>query len=305
MGYDTPQALRAALTSLARRHAREYGLAPGELVDRFYYQRLLARVFHHAPDDWLLKGGQALLVRYPTARHSRDIDLFHPDTTDIDHAARLLVDAAGIDLGDHLRCTLRKRATPVEGGVNARLTFDITAGVRSAGTINVDVVVGLSPHGAPVHQQLQPTIPLEWPHDWPTVKLYPILDHAADKICALYERHGSHQLASTRYRDLVDLILIALHESIDGQQLQTALRSEEIRRRRLGTNLELPRNFHLPRGPQWAQGYRAAAADVAKLGDYRTIEAAAAIANRFLDPILSAQDPGVWAPSTQAWQHRR
>jgi len=41
MKYATPQALRAALTSVARRHAREHGLAPGDLVDRFYFQRLL------------------------------------------------------------------------------------------------------------------------------------------------------------------------------------------------------------------------------------------------------------------------
>lgn len=75
MRYATPQALRAALTSVARRHAREHDLAPGDLVDRFYFQRLLARVFHRDPDGWLLKGGQALLVRYPAARHSRDIDL--------------------------------------------------------------------------------------------------------------------------------------------------------------------------------------------------------------------------------------
>lgn len=194
MSYATPQALRAALTSVARRHAREQGLAPGELVDRFYFQRLLARVFHQDPNGWLLKGGQALLVRYPAARHSRDIDLYRPDADGIDEAVRALVEAADIDLGDHLRYTLRKRTAIVEEGINARLTFAISAGTKSAGAINVDVVVGLSPQGQPVRRKLEPAVPLDWPDDWPTVALYPLVDHLADKICALYERHGAQRI---------------------------------------------------------------------------------------------------------------
>ena len=304
MSYATPQALRAALTSRARRRAHEHGLKAGQLVEQFYYQRLLARVFHHAPDDWLLKGGQALLVRYPAARHSRDIDLFRPETADIDEAVSLLVEAAGIDLGDHLRYSLRKRTAVVAGGINARLTFAVSTGVKSAGTINVDVVVGLSPQGDPVGQKLQPAVPLDWLHDWPTVTLYPIVDHVADKICALYERHGAERMASTRYRDLVDLILIALQQPLDGQQLQAALRNEEARRHNLGTTLELPRSIHIPAGARWPSGYRAAAADVPGLDEYRTIDRAVVLAQSFLDPVLTTGDPGYWTPTTRSWQPR-
>lgn len=301
MKYATPQALRAALASVARRHAREHGLAPGDLVDRFYFQRLLARVFHHDPDGWLLKGGQALLVRYAAARHSRDIDLYRPDAANIDEAVTALVNAAEADLGDHLRYALRKRTAIVEEGINARLTFTISAGTKPAGTINVDVVVGLSPQGQPVRRKLKPAIPLDWPDDWPTVQLYPLVDHMADKICALYERHGTQRIASTRYRDLVDLILIALQETIDGKMLQTALRNEAARRHKLGIILELPKSFQIPHGPGWPSGYRTAAAPVPKLHDFRTIEQASALASTFLDPILSMNDTGSWIPATQSW----
>lgn len=263
MSYATPQALRAA-----RRHAREHGLVPGELVDRFYFQRLLARVFHTDPHGWLLKGGQALLVRYPAARHSRDIDLYRPQAGDLDEAVRTLVSAADVDLGDHLRYTLRKRSAILEEGSNTRLAFAISTGTKSAGAINVDVVVGLSPQGSPVRRKLEPAVPLAWPDDWPTVALYPLVDHLADKICALYERHGSQRIPSTRYRDLVDLILIK------------------------------------PTGPHWSSGYRAAAATVPTLREYRTLDQACALARTFLDPVLGPHDPGLWTPRTRTWTER-
>lgn len=222
MSYATPQALRAALTSVARRHAREHGLVPGELVDRFYFQRLLARVFHTDPDGWLLKGGQALLVRYPQARHSRDIDLYRPATGELDEAVRTLVAAAEVDLGDHLRYTLRKTNDRFRGRQH------YPAHLRGLGRHQIRrfhqrrCCGGPSAPGQPVHRQLEPAVPLAWPQDWPTVALYPLIDHLADKICALHERHGPDRIPSTRYRDL---ILIIIDGPIDGRLLQATLRS--------------------------------------------------------------------------------
>ena len=46
-----------------------YGVA--EIRRQFAYGRLLARVFTHAPDEWVLKGAAGLLARMPgRARHS-------------------------------------------------------------------------------------------------------------------------------------------------------------------------------------------------------------------------------------------
>lgn len=36
---------------------------------------------------------------------------------------------------------------------------------------------------------------------------YPLVDHVADKVCAIFERHGSAGTPSTRYRDLTRLRL--------------------------------------------------------------------------------------------------
>src|SRR5437764_14835297 len=96
--YDTPGALTSALSARAKPLARQQGIAVGEVLRRFYFQRLLARVFTHDPSGWLLKGGQALLVRYPDyARNSRDVDLFRPDAQGVDEAVAALRAAIALD----------------------------------------------------------------------------------------------------------------------------------------------------------------------------------------------------------------
>lgn len=78
--YATPGAMEKAIRSKAREVARETGRSLGDLVREFYFQRLLARIFQN--DGWILKGGQALLVRFPKqARASRDVDLFRQELT--------------------------------------------------------------------------------------------------------------------------------------------------------------------------------------------------------------------------------
>ncbi|MGH8882155.1 MAG: nucleotidyl transferase AbiEii/AbiGii toxin family protein, partial [Stackebrandtia sp.] len=249
------------------------------------------------PDGWLLKGGQALLVRYPDARHSRDIDLCGTTTTSLDEAVAALERAAALDLQDHLRFSLRSRDDRLEGNGTTRLRFDVRLGGRVIPNgISADVVVGRHPIGQPTRKQLESAVPLEWLAGYPIVALYPAIDHVADKVCAMYEKHGTDQIASTRYRDLVDLILIALREPLDGRELHLALHAEVTRRTARGTHLRLPVSFTIP-GPAWPAGYRAAAAAVAGLVDYRTIEPAAVLARTLLDPLLGEDNPPAhWDP---------
>ncbi len=35
-------------------------------------------------------------------------------------------------------------------------------------------------------------------------RVYPLVDHIADKVMATFQRYGGHQRPSTRYKDLVD-----------------------------------------------------------------------------------------------------
>jgi len=146
MTYRTPQALQHALNERARRH----GVAGDQVLRRYLFARLLARIFYDDPNGWLLKGGQALLVRFePRSRENR-------------------LDERGV----------------------ARLSFDAYLGHRRKDSVSVDLVVDSRPIGRPECRQLAPPVPLDWPQVWPTVRLYPLVDHVADKIAAMYERHG-------------------------------------------------------------------------------------------------------------------
>ena len=300
--YATPSALRAALTDRARKQAAATGARPDDLIRRFYFARLMARVFHADPHGWLLKGGQALLVRWNKARHSKDIDLCRPDERELAAAADALVGAVVADLGDHLRFALRRRSVRTEGTATAQLSFDVYLGVRNVDSVTVDLVAGRHPVGEPERRPLEPAVPLEWPTDWPEVLLYPLVDHVADKICAMYERHHGGTVSS-RHRDLVDLVLVALREPLDGRLTQVALRAETSRRKGIGTVLVIPGRFEVP-GPGWAEGYRSAAAGVPGLDDHRSLDQAAALADAFLSPILAADDPGVWNPGRGRWATR-
>jgi hypothetical protein len=103
--YANPSAFRAALTQAARNMSKKTGMSVPDLMKIFWFNRLAARVFTTDPDGWLIKGGQALLVRYRgRARLSQDIDLqcTHPERS-AEEARDLVVKAAALDLGDYLR----------------------------------------------------------------------------------------------------------------------------------------------------------------------------------------------------------
>jgi hypothetical protein len=299
MTYASPQALSRALRDRAKREAASSGTSPGNLLNRFYFERLLARVFNHDPDGWLLKGGQAMLVRYRDVRHSRDIDLCRPGAADLNEAVEAIRSAAALDLGDFVRYDYRERTEIMGNRPTTRVSFRILVGPRTEGIVSVDLVVHSPLHGTPEPRRLKPSVPVEWPDDWPVVKLYPLVAHVADKVCALYERHNGR--ASTRYRDLVDLALIALRESMQGRELQAAISHEHNRRRDAGTDLELPAVFTVPEPTSWAIGYEREAGNLDALASYRTLPQAIELMDQFLSPVLAASDPGRWSATEQRW----
>ncbi|MEO3861620.1 nucleotidyl transferase AbiEii/AbiGii toxin family protein [Acrocarpospora sp. B8E8] len=284
-------------------HAKSLGLHANMAFRSFYFSRLAARIFHHDPTGWLLKGGQALLVRYPSeARLSRDIDLQRPGTRSIQEARSALLDAAALDLQDFFRfipTSLIEHSDEIGG---AKQSFNVLLGTRKMDSIGVDFVTGRFPTGIPETVDLRSGIAMPWPDDWPQAQLYPLSDHIADKICAMYERHNG--FPSSRWRDLADLLLISQREDLDGTALRIALESERLRRTGLGLDLELPGEFCSP-GPAWTAGYESAARDVTGLRGCRSFAEATAAAHTFITPILGGPAPNHWDHTNSTWSFRR
>ncbi|MGW6973767.1 nucleotidyl transferase AbiEii/AbiGii toxin family protein [Streptomyces sp. NPDC054952] len=266
----------------------------------FFFQRLTARVFTAEPGGWLLKGGQALLVRYPAlARLSKDIDLqrLHGTT---DEALDALLAGAAVDLGDHLRFVPQKMQLQGTDGDGIDQAFDVYIGTRKVDSIHVDLVTGKNVTANPADFQLMPRPDLPWPTDWPQVLLYPVVDHLADKICAMYEWRGPSP--SSRFRDLADILLISQKETIDASEAHHALHSEAAlrRTRATGTELRLPSAFEMP-DKTWRAGYAKAAKDVIGLMGCGNWDEAAVAAGALVTPLLGQAFTGAWHPDKAEW----
>src|SRR5579859_4092125 len=119
-GYDSPQALRQALTDRLRALSGDRpGSRLADLHRQFAYDRLLCRVFTSPEADrWVLKGAMALLARLAgRGRYTLDIDLYDDRGADLHEAEESLREAAAIDLRDHFRFTLKPGRPVAQGGI--------------------------------------------------------------------------------------------------------------------------------------------------------------------------------------------
>lgn len=295
--YADPGALRQAIADRLRRVARDRpGAQLSDLQRQFAYDRLLARVFSTEPEAWVLKGATALLARlHGAARHTLDIDHRHRAGLDLAEAA--LRAAASADLGDHFRFTLEPGRRIAEGRATLRVPVTAYLGATVFAHFHVDLVSGVLMTGEP--DDVSPLVPVELPGIMSVhYRVYPIVDHIADKVCALVELHpraGRPPQASTRHRDLADLAVIARTQPVDATALHTALASESDRR-----GMELPPALSAPEAPGWRTGYARVAKDVPDLAE-RDLDAAMVTVKRFLDPILGGTATGTWRPDQQDW----
>ncbi|MFE3864753.1 nucleotidyl transferase AbiEii/AbiGii toxin family protein [Streptomyces goshikiensis] len=267
----------------------------------FLFQRLTARVFTADPDQWLLKGGQALLVRYPGgARLSKDIDLQRLTGT-TQEALDALLSAAAVDLGDHMRFVPQAMQLQGNDGDGINQTFVVYIGLQKVDTIRVDLVTNKNVTARPEDFRLMPRPDVPWPNDWPRVRLYPVVDHLADKICAMYEWHNG-TIASSRFRDLADILLMSQNEVIAAADAQHALRTEAAYRMAgaATAQLRLPSQFEMP-DRTWRAGYGKAAKEVAGLTGCSTWDDAAAAAHTFITPLLGGDISGTWYPDKTEW----
>ncbi len=126
-------------------------------------------------------------------------------------------------------------------------------------------------------------------------RAYPLVDHIADKVAAIFERHGELGRPSTRYKDLVDLVAVVTGASVAARSQMTALRSEIARR-----GITLPDEFRVPDRELWERGY-AAEANRSVLPIAGTLDEALAVVRPFLNPLLAGNAAGRWDPARGRW----
>jgi len=127
----------------------------------------------------------------------------------------------------------------------------------------------------------------------PRVPVVPVEHHVAEKVHAFTRNYGGH--VSTRVKDLIDLVLMAVTMAFEAGRLRAAHEATFAAR---GSH---PLPTHLPSPPSsWAGPYRQLANEV---GIELELDAGHHIAARFLDPLLSGQlaNSARWEPSERQW----
>jgi hypothetical protein len=113
----------------------------------------------------------------------------------------------------------------------------------------------------------------------------------------MYEIHRDGT-PSTRYHDLVDLILIISSSTgLDAARTAFALEAEATHR-----DLALPTRLTSP-GGQWPAGYRQEAVMAGLSAEVHDLAQALVVAGACLDPLLGSEIAGgTWDATGQRWQ---
>jgi len=289
-------AFRAALKDRLKAAASGLRRPYNELEREFVLQRFLARVFAAETSPWVLKGGTGLLMRLPGARHSRDLDLLHP-TQDLEQAVGELRALGRSEAGDLFSFVVGRLVTMSGGVAGGTVKVEVYLGGIPFGQFPIDLSTEL-PFVARVERyRPRPVVELPDVDQLPEFRLYPLPDQVADKVCAMYERHGSGAVPSSRYRDLVDLVLITANFELDAGLTAEAL-TAEVRRRGLAP----PTRLHSP-GAGWESGYRAEARRSSLAPELRELGAALLAAGACLEPLLAGEiTAGIWDPADGRWR---
>jgi hypothetical protein len=286
--YGSPEAFRTALTARLRERSKASKWTLVQLQRQFAYDRFLERLYFE-DDGWILKGATALLARNIGVRGSLDLDLYMPATHEIAEAivrraAQLPIDWMRFEVG---------LSKPMKVGIR----LSITASIGSTRWVGfpIDIVGGeLNITGAPddvpaLARGIMPDIAQRG------YRVYPIVDHVADKVAATYEVYGASGQVSTRYRDLVDLVAIISGVSIKAEHQARALMSEFKRR-----SLEFPTAFAVPDRQAWERGYRLECAQsLLSLAD--DLDTALSLVGSFLNPLLLGKTEGTWSHDELRW----
>lgn len=295
-----PKSRHGQIKNALNHDSRVHNLTMNDIYNRFFRELFLGQL-GALDDGWVLKGGTNLYFRLSQARHTRDLDLYRQDDpTSYEEAAQdLMKSMNGIQLGPYTFKITEPEDSRSHGTTKSvQLTVHVLQGVSKLSHFHIDVSGDLR---APtvtkkITVERSDSLKLTFAPREYSIRSYPIENQIADKVCAMYEMHGSR--VSTRYRDLYDIALIALSLEVDGKELAAALQIQERLR-----HLTLPRQMHLP-APEWEKGYEGLKRTTPNLRDGITkISDALHVASLLVNPILnSAQESaGVWSPQRQAW----
>ena len=287
MPYATPAALRAALE--ARLATGDTTTLPGleRLRRRAVFERLLVRLEHAMPGQWVLKGGMALEVRLgDRARTTRDLDLaIRQASQDADTVRDELIEALADDPegdGFEFRIGQAKPMDPDEAGrAGWRFTVDARLDGRTFANVRLDVVARTEEISTTDRITLRSMLAFAGFPDHEIEAVDPA-QHFAEKLHALTRPHGDR--ANSRVKDLPDLLLLVDQGLKPTPELLATVRHVFTVRATHDLPTELP-----DPPPDWAARYAALADEL--FIEESTVDAAMTRLRTFWSATLAAPTP--------------
>lgn len=259
------------------------------MYNQFFREAFLHELmqFQHG---WVLKGGSNIYCRVPGARQTRDLDLYrqYDPTSSTGAADSLVTTMNGHKAGPYTFHVDRPERTGAEGTVDSeRINVTVIHGVNSRLlAFGVDVSGDLEVTGNVEPLAVSSSYEVDTaflPHSF-RIYSYPVASQIADKVCAMYERHGATPpgRASTRYHDLYDVALMAQELSVSATDLREALATQcRVRQMTLPERLTLPEDSWAAEYPEKAKNFGGHHENLENLDE------ALRIAGLLVDPILS------------------
>lgn len=297
-----------SLNAKIRAEAKQRKTTADNIRHQFAFALFFKQLFQDGNSNWLLLGGNALLIRTHGGRYTQDIDLARStewlSIEEIEQELHALLSTKAVTINDP---AVRFSVLSVREGsdhdaydygsktVNAKIQMTLSGIIFHSFSIDISAQRHIY---NPVDKiALQPVLQHELLTDLPLIPIIPIENHLADKICALYELHGSTQTASTRYRDLADIVRIIQTCTFNAQKVATLLEHESKRRK-----ITLPQRLHTP-STEWHTAYPRQCREYA---DYpRTlynVDSAIQFAGEALNCILDrSRISGFWDPQALNW----
>lgn len=246
----SPASLRRSLESRFKNASRTSDLSVKQLRRQFFHRCYLARVFSLTDQNWVLKGGVGLAVRVTNARHSEDLDLYRQHAQDeLEDSINQLIAAGHPSDRDPFTFEVTRKNHIIGAAGGITLNVRCFLGAHELDLFPIDLTADQSIVGR--LEEITPVHPIEIPEVQPppAMRVYPIADQVADKLAAMYETYA-HAHPSSRYRDLVDLVLITSDDlPLDPIDLVLALRQQQLHR-----NITIPSPL-TPPGPHWTEQY--------------------------------------------------
>ena len=285
MKYANGSDFRRAVETRLRTMSQRDGAPLVRLRKLVAFDRLLVRLLHAEPEAWVLKGGLALQLRLgQRARTTKDMDVMCRSAPSDLHES--LVDAASLDVNDWFHLVIEQPEPGQEPlpGDGRRYFVRALLDSRPFELFHMDIGIG-DPMVEPVQLLTMPAL-LDFADISPAVvPCFPITQQIAEKTHAYTRPHVSG--ASSRVKDLVDILLLAGIQPLSGLTLRLALQATFA----ACDTHPLPSVLPIP-PDNWAQPLHRMADETGLA--WREIDDTVDAVRQFLHPVLQERDLGTW-----------